>query len=184
MKNAKTYTILSWFTFLLTLLLMTGCSTRKVATTKVIKENSIEKLETEKKDLEVKENSNVKVTIDIAQTEETTTEKKTYSPIDPTKPGVFTDDKGNKKELNNTSYTEEKTISKTNKKGITKADLLTAKTTNDKTVKSNKTKVKSKEATKVKHTTRSSFIWPCALLIAIALYLLWKYRKSILKLIK
>jgi len=178
MKNVKTYSLLSWFTFLLLLLLMTGCATRKVANTKIKKENSIDKLETEKKDLDVKENANVNVTIDVAQTEETTTEKKTYSPIDLTKPGLFTDDKGNKKELNNTSYTEEKTTSKTNKKELTKAGLSTAKTTSDKTVKSNDTKVKNKEAIKVKETSRSSFIWPWALFIAIAIYLLWKYKRS------
>ena len=181
MKNSKAYAILSWFGFLLIILWMTSCSTRKVASSTVKKENDIENLETEKKDLEVKDNSNVKVTNDVTQTQETTTEKKTYSPVDPTKPSSFTDDKGNKKELNNTFYTEEKTTSKNNKKGTTKTELSKAKATKDKGVKSNSTRTKTKEAIKGKNTSRTSFSWwwLLLLLIPIGIYVFRRWRDKI-----
>lgn len=181
MKNSKAYAILSWFGFLLIILWMTSCSTRKVVTSIVKKENDIENLETEKKDLKVMENSNVKVTNDVTQTDETTTEKKTYSPVDPSKPSSFTDDKGNKKELNNTSYTEEKTTSKSNKERHNKTEFSKAKATKDKGAKSNSTRIKTKEATKVKNTSRTSFSWRwlLLLLIPIGIYVFRRWRDKI-----
>ncbi|WP_396177439.1 hypothetical protein [Flavobacterium sp.] len=190
MKNANAYALFSWFTssvrlrscgFLLIILWMTSCSTRKVESSTVKKENEAERLEVERKDLEVKENSNVKVTKDVTETEDTTTEKKTYSPVDPTKPSSFTDDNGSKKELNNASYTEEKTTSKKNKKGTTKADLSQSKTTKDKGLKSNGTRAKSKEAVKGKNASRTYFSWwwLLLLLIPIGIYVFRRWRDKI-----
>lgn len=181
MKKIKTYALLSGLGLLLMSLMVTSCSTRKVVTSITKRENDIENLETEKKDLEVKENSNVKVTNDVTQTKETTQEKKTYSPIDPTKPSSFTDDKGNKKELNNTCYTEEKTTSKNYEKRHNKTESLKAKTTKDKGAKSNSTRAKGKEALKGKNISRTSFSWwwLLLLLIPIGIYVFRRWRDKI-----
>jgi hypothetical protein len=181
MKKIKTHALLSVLSFLLMSSMVTSCSTRKVVTSIVKKENDIENLEIEKKALKVKENSNVKITNDVTQTEETATEKKTYSPIDPTKPSSFTDDKGNKKELNNTSYTEEKTTSKSYEKRQNKTESSKAKTTKDKGAKRNSTRTKGKEASKGKNIIRTSFSWwwLLLLLIPIGIYVFRRWRDKI-----
>lgn len=174
-------TLIYWLSLLLILVMVNGCSTRKVVSKAVKKESYVENLEIEKKDLKVKDNSNVIITNEVIRTDETTTEKKTYAPVDPTKSSSFTDDKGNRKELNNTLYTEEKTSSETNKKGTTKTEYQTAKTTIDKGVKSNSTNTKTKEATKGKNTSRFSFSWwwLILLLIPIGFYLFKRFKDKI-----
>lgn len=178
MKKALIY----WFSFLFILLWMTSCASRKVAKSTVEKENNIESSTTEKKDLEVKDNLNVKVINEVTKTDDSTTEKKIYTPIDPTKPSSYTDEKGNKKELNNTSYTEEKTTAKANKKEATKTNLSQVKTTKDKGVIKHGTRAKNKEVTQVKNTSRTSSFswwWILLLLIALLVYLFRRYRDKI-----
>ncbi|SNA83407.1 hypothetical protein DK150_550078 [Flavobacterium psychrophilum] len=181
MKNTKLYSLFSWFGFLIILLWMTSCGTRKVITNTTKKENTVENVSTEKKDLEVKENSNVKVTNEVVETDETTTEKTTYTPVDASKPSSFTDGNGNKKELNNTSYTHEKTKSKTNKKGTSKKELTNVKTTKSNVAKSNSNKVKNNEVSKHKDIARTSFNWWWLLLLIllIIVYLFYRYKDKI-----
>ncbi|EKT3957696.1 hypothetical protein NTJ28_001683 [Flavobacterium psychrophilum] len=181
MKNLKTYCLMNWFGFLLILLWMTSCGTRKVTTNTTKKENTVENVLTEKKDLEVNENSNVKVTNEVIETDDTTVEKTIYAPVDASKPSSFTDENGNKKELNNTSYTHEKTKSKTNKKGTSKKELANVKTTKLNVAKSNSNKVKNNEVSKHKDIARTSFNWWWLLLfiLLIIVYLFYRYKDKI-----
>lgn len=181
MKKSKIYAISSWFCFLFVLLWMTSCSTRKIATTINKKEDITENLESEKKDSELSESTNVKVTTDLTQTEVSTTETKTYSPVDPTKPSLFIDGSGNKKELTNTSYKEEKTTSHIDKKGTTKTNLSNEKVEKTSTQKSKSTRTETTQIIKDKTTNRTSFNWwwLLFLFIPIGIYLFKKYRNNI-----
>lgn len=181
MKKSKFYAISSWFCFLFLLLWMTSCSSRKVATTTNKKEVLTENLENEKKESELLENTNVKVITDLIQTEVSTTETKTYSPIDPTKNSFFIDESGNKKELSNTSYKEEKTTSHIDKKGTTKTNLSNEKVEKKSTQKSKSTRTKTTQIIKDKTTNQTSFNWwwLLFLFIPIGIYLFKKYRNNI-----
>lgn len=182
MKNSKLYALSSWFGFLLLLLWMTSCGTRKVQTSNTKKVDELEQKATDKKDLSVQDTSNVKVTKQVASTDETLTEKKIFIPIDPTKPSTFIDDKGNKRELNNTSYTEEKTSSKTNKKGAIYTETSGSTKIIDNGIKSNTTKVKAQVESKNKDSVRTSLGWIWLLLllpIILIVYLFWKFKDKI-----
>jgi ATP-dependent Zn protease len=182
MKNSKLYALSSWFGFLLLLLWMTSCGTRKVQTSNTKKVDELEQKSIDKKDLTVQDTSNVKVTNKVESTDETTTEKKIYTPIDPTKPSTFIDDKGNKKELNNTSYTEEKTSSKSNKKAKTNTETSSNTKIIDKGIKSSISKIKVKVESKNKESERTSlrWIWLLWLIpIILIIYLFWKYKDKI-----
>ncbi len=181
MKNTKLYSLISWFGFILLLLWMTSCGTRKVQTNHTEEKTDLEQKTIEKKDVTLQNNSNVKVTNEITSSDEITTEKKIYTPIDNSKPSTFIDDKGFKKELNNTSYIELKTTSKTHKKGAKKFEAIKELKVSDKSVKEIDSKIKGEKQTKNKNIERTSlkWWWLLWLLIPLAIYIYWRNKDKI-----
>ena len=178
--------LFSWFSFLLILLWMTSCVSRKSQTSHTDKKVALEQTITDKKDLTVQDNSNVKVTNEVTSTDETTTSKKNYTPIDPTKPSTFTDDNGNKKELNNASFTEEKTTTKSNKNAKTNAEASRDKKFIDKGAKSSTVVAKAREIQKTKEVLKTiTYYWLFWFIpVGGVIYLIWKYKSCIWKYLK
>lgn len=174
-------TLFYWFSLLLTLLWMTSCGTRKTQTSHSDKKVELEQTDIDKKDLTVQDNTNVKVTNEVASTDETTKTKTTYTPVDPTKPSSYTDENGSKKELNNASRTEEKTSSKSNKKETLQSEASTAKKVVDNGTKSSTTVAKAAASQKGKETDKTVtyywFLW--FIPIGGLAYLIWKYKDCI-----
>lgn len=177
MKKALFY----WFSFLLILLFMTSCVTRKTQTSHIDKKVDLEQTDTEKKDLTVQDSTGVKVSSEVVSTDETTTIKTTYTPVDPTKPSSYTDENGTKKELNNASRTEEKTSSKSNKKETLQSEASTAKKIVDKGTKSGTVVAKLRESQKGKETDKTvTYYWLLWFIpIGGLAYLIWKYKDCI-----
>lgn len=177
MKKALFYSL----SFSLSLLFMTSCVTRKSQTTHTEKKVELEQTDIDKKDLTVQDNTNVKVTNEVASTDETTTIKTTYAPVDPTKPSSYIDENGTKKELNNASRTEEKTSSKSNKKAKVQSEVSTAKKIVDKGTKSSTTVAKAEESKKGKATDKTiTYYWLLWFIPVGGLaYLIWKYKNCI-----
>lgn len=177
MKKALFY----WFSFLLILLFMTSCGTRKTQTSHIDKKAELEQTATEKKDLTAQDSTVVKVSSEVVSTDETTTIKTTYTPVDPTKPSSYTDENGTKKELNNASRTEEKTSSKSNKKETLQSEASTAKKVVDKGTKSNTTVAKVAESKKGKATDKTiTYYWLLWFIpVGGLVYLIWRYKNCI-----
>lgn len=182
MKKALIY----WFSFLLILLLMTSCGTRKTQTSHIDKKVELEQADIDKKDLTVQDNSNVKVANEVTSTNETTTSKKIITPVDPTKPSTFTDENGNKKELNNASYTEEKTTAKELKEVKTNIEASKDKKLVNKGIKSSTTVAKATESQKGKTTEKTiTYYWLLWFIpIGGLAYLIWKYKDCIWRYLK
>ncbi len=177
MKKALFY----WFSFLLILLFMTSCGTRKTQTSHIDKKVELEQTATEKKDLTTQDSTGVKVSSEVVSTDETTTIKTTYTPVDPTKPSSYTDENGTKKELNNASRTEEKTSSKSNKKETLQSEASTAKKVVDKGTKSSATVAKVAESKKGKATDKTiTYYWLLWFIpVGGLVYLIWRYKNCI-----
>ena len=139
---------------------MTSCVTRKTQTNHIDNKVALEQTDIDKKDLTVQDSANVKTSNEVMSTDETTTIRTTYTPIDPKRLSTYTDEKGTKKELNNTSLTEEKTFSKSNKKAETLSEVSTAKKIVDKGTTTGTTVGKSEESKKSKATEkRVKYYW-------------------------
>ena len=164
-------------TYFLTLLLFASCSVRKVETAIVEKEVLTTLEQTEKKNVVLNETTNVKEEKETTETEEFVLEKKTYSPIDASKPSTFTDGTGEKKELNNTRYTEEKATVKKQKKQQSQSEQSKGKSITDKGIKQKNETTKKKEKSKVKKTKRTSFNFWWLLLVLIP-FVLFYYRRN------
>lgn len=179
-------TLFYWFSILLILLWMTSCVTRKTQTSHIDKKVELEQTDNEKKDLTVQDSTGVKVSSEVVSTDETTTTKTTYTPVDPTKPSSYTDENGTKKELNNTSRTEEKTSSKSNKKAKVQSEVSTAKKIVDNGTKSSTTVAKAAASQKGKALDKTiTYYWLLWFIpIGGAIYLIWKYKDCIWKYLK
>ena len=173
--------LIFWFSFLFILLWMTSCSVRKVDKNTVKKESEVNASISEKRDLIVKDTSNLKVKAQTIYSDETIVEKRTFTPIDPTKPSSFIDDHGQKQDLKNTSMTEESTRSKTNKTSQINSNASNGKTLEDKGKKNIVIDAKAKADNLSKNTQRTSFnwFWLLLLLIPVGVYVLWKNKDKI-----
>lgn len=173
MKKALIY----WFTFLFILLWMTSCSVRKVETAIVKKEVVTSLNQLEKNNAELKETNNTKVEEETTETEELISERKTYRPIDASMPSTFIDGKGEKKELNNVSYVEEKTTVKKQKQQQNQSEQSKEKSITDKGITQKKETTKTEDKSKAKNTKRNSFnFW--FLLLVLVPFVLFYYRRN------
>jgi hypothetical protein len=172
--------VIYWFGFLFILLWMTSCATRKVQKSTEQKASAIETNSTQKKDLKIEGSKNVKVETEVIANGETTIEKTTYTPVNPNLPSTFLDDKGQKKELNNTSYSNEKITSKNTKNHVTKSTDATNATVVDNSSFADKAKFKTKDKTQYKQTNRTSFSWWFLLLliVPVAFYAYWNIKNT------
>lgn len=186
MKNTKLLPLGYWFSFLFILLWMTSCGTRKTQKTETDILIELDETNDTEGVLVIKDTSNVKTETVVTMDEETTTKRKTYIPIDPSKPSSYTDEKGNKKSLDNASYTEEETTSKN--KGSTKSNTEASSgkkidaNVKSKGAKKAKVKVKSKGKETTKTYSWWNLLWLFWLVIPIlAYYIKNRISKSKLK---
>jgi type IV secretory pathway VirB10-like protein len=164
--------------------LMASCGVRKTST------SDTKKLETNKQTeasidttKTVKANSsdeNVKRDIKIESSGTEVKKIETVKPIDPTKPASFTDEKGNKKELNNATWeSTETTSTKTGKK--TDNTQLNKSTKGSETEQKGQSATNSNESLKAEsENKRDTFRWSINwwwLLIPIAGILWYLYRR-------
>lgn len=145
MKNQKLNFILLWVIAILLGIANSACSS-KHKTTEVNKEEIIIE-NSENSEYSENSNLNVKVKTEVLVDDKTktVTTKKTYTPIDATKPASVMDSNGQKKELNNASLTEETTTKH--------KDLKTKNSDNSEVFQKKKLKAKAKAKGKVKGKT-------------------------------
>lgn len=157
---------------------MTSCATRKVQKSTEQKASAIETKSIQKNDLKIEGSKNVIVETEVIANGETTIEKTTYTPVNPNLLGTFLDDKGQKIELNNTSYSNEKTTSRNAKKDVSKATVATNENVVDNSSFVDKTKAKTEDKTQYKQTERTSFSWwfLLLLLVPVAFYIYWRLK--------
>lgn len=177
MKKALLY----WFSFLLLLLLFTSCGTRKVQNTKSETQSENEIKKTDKTVVANQDTTRAQETKTVVQSDEMTIEKITYSPVDPTKPSSFVNEKGEKNQLNNATYTREKATAKSNKKYNSNLGFSTGKKQISQGNSTIVSKEKNKESTAVKKSERTSPSWwnLLWLLIPIGLYVFWKNKDKL-----
>lgn len=99
--------------FLLVLPFM-GCSSRKKTTEENKQEIKIENSSNSENSENSETNIKTKIEVIVDDKNQTVTTKKTYSPVDATKPASVIDPSGKKHDLNNANYTEETTTQKNN----------------------------------------------------------------------
>jgi hypothetical protein len=175
MKKSLVY----WIGILIISMFYASCGTnRTVQNSTDKKEVDLKEKIIENKDLKVQDTSNVVVSTELTETEVEIIEKITFAPVDPTKPSVFTDEKGNQQTLKNVSYSKEKTTKKSKKKEKSKSEASSGTKLIDKGKKTVDTNLKIKAKAKVKHTEKTVFNW-WLILVPIAIYIIWKNKSKI-----
>jgi hypothetical protein len=159
---------------------MTSCATRKVLKSSDQKEQATQTNVFQKNDLKFEESKNVQVQTEVIANGETIIEKTTYTPVNPNITSTFTDDNGQKKELNNAIYSKEKTFAKTNQKENQKSTETSTGKATDNSSFEDKTKFKAKDNAKIKQTDRTSFSWWFLLLliVPVAFYVYWNRKNT------
>ena len=116
MKNLKPNLILLCAITILFGIVNSSCSSKKKITEVNKEEIKIEKSQESEKSEKSETNVKLDIVTKVDDKTKTVSVKKTYVPIDATKPASVTDPQGKKYDLNNASLTEETTTEEANKK--------------------------------------------------------------------
>jgi hypothetical protein len=119
MKNKSLFQILYgyvlfWVVIVCVINVAIGCSSRKKTTEENKQDIKIENSSNSQNSENSEANIKTKIEVVVDDKNQTVTTKKTYSPVDATKPASVIDPTGKKHDLNNANYTEETTTQKNN----------------------------------------------------------------------
>lgn len=174
MKKALIY----WFAFLLILLWMTSCASRKTQKSANEIATNEDLTIAQKADVVTKSNGVVTIENNVTAHGENIIYKITVTPIDVTKPTVFTDSDGTTKTVRNGTYYQESQQAKTSATDLTKVVKVASLDVADYTNLKIDLKATSKEKAILKQSERKSFSWWLLLIIIIpsAFYTYWRLK--------
>jgi hypothetical protein len=173
---------------LISSLVILSCGARKVNKSDTEETTKEKSKEVVSNDVVKTENTKIETKTKTDESTKETIKETTYKPIDNKKPALFTDSKGQKKELYNTEYTEREITRNKESKFEGNTNTLVNTKTSDKTKKTsekekdNKKKEKTKEVDKKQFDPVSVLIsyWWFFLLLIIVYYLYRKYKNKFL----
>lgn len=170
--------LIFWFSFLL-ILLLASCGVRKSSVN--IDDKKIDNTQSDvvQNNLTTDINVNVEENKVIDSTSDVVTEKTTYTPVDNSKPAIFTDDTGKSHTLNNTSFTKEKTTAKTAKKSNSVIKSAISDKIKDLGTKKSNSSTKESEHKKAKDTFNFPLWWLWLLLLIPIGYYGWKNKDKL-----
>lgn len=166
------------FILILGSFLLFSCGARKVDKREELHTVKTDSSYIIKKDLTVNTNTKIETRIFTNDSTKEEIEEINYSPIDRNKPAIFTDELGNKRELNNISFTKRKI--KRNKALKTESNIITSedKKSVDRSKESGNLKKRKEDYSFEKHTFRESFQWYWIIFIILLLCAAYYYIKK------
>ena len=157
---------------------MTSCASRKTqkSTTEIAKNKDLSIVQ--KADVVTKSNSVVTIENNVTADGENIINKITVTPIDATKPTLFTDSDGTTKTVQNGTYKRESHKTSTTTKDLSKTVKSANLDVADNSDLKIDLKAKSKEKGAIKQSERTSFSWWFLLIIIVptAFYIYWRLK--------